>query len=181
MRSATAARQALPTANAVRLPCAPKSKGVESVSAETTLMSANCTPRSSARTCAAPVRAAVPISAAPVFSATVPSGFTLTYTPDEPPVVVHQPHAIPLPRPTSGRRSRQPIASAARRRHSSRPTAVSTCPVGPSSPSRTMFFSRSSSGSSPRASAMMSICDSTAKFACGPEGARNEPKLVLFV
>ena len=78
LRSATAARQALPTANAVRLPWAPKSYGVDSVSAETTLTSASSTPRSSARTWAAPVRAAVPISAAPVLSATVPSGFTFT-------------------------------------------------------------------------------------------------------
>ena len=33
----------------------------------------------------------------------------------------------------------------------------------------------------PSASAMMSICDSTAKFAWGPDGARYEPQLVLLV
>src|SRR3990170_1668465 len=111
-RSATAARQALPTANAVRLPCAPKSNGVANVSAETTLMSARSTPSSSASTCAAPVSAAVPISAAPVLSATVPSGLIFTYTPEEPPVVVHQPHASPLPRSGGG----PPVRPADRRR-----------------------------------------------------------------
>ena len=74
----TAARQALPTAKAVRLPWAPKSNGVEKVSADTTLMSARSTPSSSASTWAAPVRAAVPISAAPVLRATVPSGLIFT-------------------------------------------------------------------------------------------------------
>ena len=77
-RSAAAARHALPTAKAVRLPWAPKSNGVEKVSAETTLISVRSTPSSSARTWAAPVSAPVPISTAPVLSATVPSGLILT-------------------------------------------------------------------------------------------------------
>jgi hypothetical protein len=45
----------------------------------------------------------------------VPSGLILTYTPDEPPVVIHQLQAMPLPRPGSGLRFSHPMAPVLRR------------------------------------------------------------------
>ena len=182
-RSATAARHALPTANAVRLPCAPKSNGVERVSAETTLMSASSTPSSSASTWAAPVSAAGADLGRARVERDRAVGVDLDV--DARRSARRRPPAAGDALAAPGRRAGDPPSRWRRRRlrrHSSRPTAVEhLARSAPRRPRGRCCGGGSSSGSMPSASAMMSICDSTAKLACGPDGARNEPKLVLLV
>ena len=122
------------------------------------------------------------MSILPMCTVTEPSSFTFTIEPPPGPALsIHEPVAMPMPWFFSSFTLPQPIFSLAILIVSPSETSRSLGTPTILSPAFGMFLRRNSVGSMPIFAAMESMCDSTAKAACGPPGPRTGPQTCLLV